>query len=143
MFDEKNMRKHYRVSSTGKIWSIHRLKMQFCTESGMGTKIICGMCGKKASAGYHLTTATKFSGTKGYCWRAFHPLEALLGLEYYQTDEFRQTLHWFVNDCCRAQFRRDCFDLGFKIDREKTSHSYKKELERMKTYLIQQGLIQV
>lgn len=131
--------KSWRQSPTGKIWSVHHLKMSACTESEIGTKITCGLCGKKASTGYHLTIATSGKRVRdaegnivlgGYDWWHLNPAEALLGLEYYLMDEFKESIDWFVNDCCRAQFRRDCFDLGFKIDREKTSWSPRRSLNQ-------------
>ena len=128
------MTKSWRKSSTGKIWSIEHIRISKISSEQIGTKITCGMCGKKAEKGYHLTirrTRDQSGQNNLYDYNTFNPTEALLGLEFFQMDEFRDTSHWFVNTCCHAQFRLDCFDLGFKIDRIKTPWVSRRSLNQL------------
>nr|AIF19426.1 hypothetical protein [uncultured marine thaumarchaeote KM3_86_G02] len=88
-------------------------------------KIVCGLCGKKARAGYHLSTRYGRRVTQTD-WSTFDPALALLSLEHHRMDKLGEEfdlafdtdedMHWFVNRCCVAKVRRECFDLGFKID---------------------------
>ena len=157
------MLKSWRKSSTGKIWSIYHLRMSDITEKKIGRKIVCGMCGKEAESGYHITVNYKREHTVRQDSDAvfedgrmdlnnpqpdcstLSPALALLGLSRHRMDEVGEDLdlflatqdfgelgfmHWFVNDCCRTRFMKDCFDLGFKIDREKLSLFSGRSLKR-------------
>ena len=142
--------KSWRKSSTGKIWSIYHLKMSDITEKDIGTKIVCGVCGKEAGRGYHLTTnndpIVQYVAIQPD-YQSFNPVTALLSISDYRLDELSEDLdlimsaavtdiheldfgHWFVNDCCRAKFRRECDDLGFKIDRKKLSWISRRSLNQ-------------
>ena len=144
------MLKSWRKSPTGKIWSIHRLRMSDITEEKIGRKIVCGMCGKEAGSGYHVTAKYKIDykiaqdSNPRPDYSTLSPALALLGLSRHRMDEVREDLdlflatqvtdteldymNWFVNDCCRTKFCKDCTDLGFKVDREKLSFSSHRSL---------------
>ena len=149
----KNMTKSWRSSTTGKIWSIYHLKMSATTEKEIGKKILCGMCGKEDERGYHLTTHIRDSGDGDLIpdYASFSPKLPLMSLESHQMPELRRVfgvldglsatamkwldfMNWFVNDCCRAKFRRDCWKLGFKIDREKLSETCRRSLNQAGLY---------
>ena len=145
------MLKSWRKSSTGKIWSIYHLRMSDITEKKIGRKIVCGMCGKEAESGYHITMKYKKeyrvaqdSNPQPGC-STLSPALALLGLSRHRMEEVGEDfdtflatqdfgelgfMHWFVNDCCRTRFTKDCSDLGFKIDREKLSLFSGRSLKR-------------
>ena len=84
-----------------------------------------------AGDNWNIEDSTNTEKNNLFDWDSFNPTEALLGLEFFQMDEFKNTLHWFVNACCHAQFRLDCFDLGFKIDRVKTSWVSRRSLNQL------------
>ena len=155
----KNMTKSWRRSRTGKIWSIYHLKMSNITKEEIGKKIVCGMCGKKAKRGYHLTTNNDSLRLHGTTippitqpdWQSFNPVTALSSLSVHTMDELDDDLdliltdavadvheldfgHWFVNDCCRAKFQQDCFELGFKIDRGELSSTSRRSLNQHGLY---------
>ena len=109
------------------------------------------MCGKSAGKGYHLTTHILDSGDDDLIpdEATLSPRETLMGLEFHQMPELSREfgvldglsssanfhlldfMHWFVNDCCRAKFRRECSNLGFKIDREELDEKTKQLLAEM------------
>ena len=145
----KNMTKSWRRSPTGKIWSIYHLKMSVITKEEIGKKLVCGMCGKEASRGYHLTTHIQDSGDGDLMpdYASLNPRLPLMSLENHQMPELRimfgvldglsatamkwlDFMNWFVNDCCRAKFRRECSLLGFKVDGEELSRTSRQSLDQ-------------
>tara|TARA_Y100001949_G_C15792848_1_gene245755 strand:+ start:185 stop:628 length:444 start_codon:yes stop_codon:yes gene_type:complete len=125
--------------------------MSDITEKKIGRKIVCGMCGKEAESGCHITMKYKRedrvaqdSNPQPGC-STLSPALALLGLSRHRMEEVGEDfdtflatqdfgelgfMHWFVNDCCRTRFTKDCSDLGFKIDREKLSLFSGRSLKR-------------
>ena len=143
------MLKSWRRASTGKIWSRYHLKITDITEKEIGKKTLCGMCGKESEKGYHLTTYIRDSGDGDLIpdYASLSPKIVLMSLETHQMPELRRVfgvldglsatamkwldfMNWFVNDCCRAKFRRECCLLGFKVDREELSRTSRHSLDQ-------------
>ena len=113
--------KSWRKSRSGKIWATTPITMFDTTEDEIGTPICCGMCGTTASTGFLLRKEDPWDG---YDWSSFDPKLALLGLESCHVKSSDAALHyaykrqngnWFLGECCRQTFQKNCNDLGFKL----------------------------
>ena len=117
---KKNTAKSWRKGRTGKILATNPLIMHDTTEQEIGTAVVCGVCGTHAPNGFRLTEESS-----DVDWDSLSPKFMLLGLEYFRNKSSSAHIHnsyrwengtnWYLGNCCKKTFSRNCADLGFKI----------------------------